>query len=65
MYPAVSVIIPVYNGEKYLFKRAWIFYGRNGSNHCGNTWSQSSDGSDSSWKTALYCGQKLQKLFFL
>lgn len=27
--------------------------------------SQSSDGSDSSWKTALYCGQKIQKLFFL
>ena len=23
------------------------------------------DGSDSSWKTALYCGQKIQKLFFL
>ena len=42
-----------------------FFYGRNGSDHCGNTWSQSSDGSDSSWKTALYCGQKLQKLFFL
>lgn len=46
-------------------KRAWIFYGRSGSDHCGNTWSQSSDGSDSSWKIALYCGQKLQKLFFL
>ena len=35
------------------------------SDRFGNTWSQSSDGSDSSWKTALYCGQKIQKLFFL
>ena len=27
-------------------------------------WSQSSDGSDSSWKTALYCGQKAPETVF-